>query len=592
MNRLAVIPAFLPLISLAVLSGCDGDTIAPPRAMLADVQIRAEPDAAPYRAGDSVRFTIADAEGASPARVEWAVLPGGQSGESVSGEFTHRFDLGGTFTVLVRAEFGDGRAGEAARKVEVERNLAPSVVVAGMYVPFYAPRDEELVLVAEATDPDDAAESLVVEWFENVAGEATMLATGDTLRITPSETGTLRFGVRATDPHGADALHQFAVTVFDNLSPVAWRRRSGLRALSITQLDEGIIAAHDGHRTERDVVTCGCTVAAFDRDGNALWTYETASAGAPLPAGHDGRLYLARGDLAALGADGGELWRGSESLVGATVHGGAVLPDGTLLLPVRYGADRYVRAVSPAGVPGPLSAVLPIEETAALIAEADGRSYVLGDGLNSFGVPAARVSALDASGVLLWTVATQRLFYDNRLLLAALAFGPDSLVLFSAGDSLTAVRQGETIWRVQLEPVVPRGTIAPLRIHAVSGTDGLIYTVAGTALRVLDPATGAIVREASLPAAATGMPALAANGMLYVPAGRRILGVDAATGAVTWQHETAGSVATLLLTADGLLVVGDAYGYMEAMEVGAGHSDGPWPMEFGGPHRRNVRGAS
>ena len=389
--------------------------------------------------------------------------------------------------------------------------------------------------------------------------------------------GLYLISVEVQDPVGARGTAWMSAEGYDPITPFSWRvYAGGVGHMSST--DDGLIVADHGGKEYNTWVLCNCPLMAFDETGQMVWSIanDSASGAIPIPS-VNGAVYFSddTGTLRRISGSGAVQW----SLDGAAL-GPIVLPDSSLVIPST--GPMRLRRISPDGtviwdrIPdSTVTAFRPVgvgPDSTIYVTAATG--------------PTGFLLRLRPDGTELWRrpISTQ--------LGSAVAVADDSTILIR-GDPLTAIRPDGTVrWSRGQSAVVP-----------VVGTGDVGYAAWGTgnvatlfAFRTTD---GADVWQVSYDSTqgpyvswqGEGAPILVADGSVVISLGTRLVAVDAATGVERWRHILADAPsAGLLLTDSGLLVV-STNGYLEALDLGAGPLDSPWPMEWGGNRRlgrRNV----
>jgi outer membrane protein assembly factor BamB len=302
-------------------------------------------------------------------------------------------------------------------------------------------------------------------------------------------------------------------------------------------------------------------------DGTRQWDYDTDPAGQTLAVGASGDIYFARwtetldncAELVSLTPSGQENWvLGRDAMGLGAVFSPAVLHDGTLAVPSCDESERrWLRAISPQGQVlwrTPLDSVDALNSVAV---GSDTTIYVSGKDA---------LAAVAPDGTIRWWMMNLRP--------GVLAVADDSTVLLPS-DSLYAIApDGRVRWTV-----AGSGGIVVVGI-------GEFYWARGKTLSAHDLADGSEIWSVATDDWVRLYPALSADGRLFTSTYLQAVAYSTATGAELWRHEFAGRMdGDPLITGSGLLLIGDASGYLEAFDIGAGHLESAWPMESASPRR-------
>jgi hypothetical protein len=547
------------------------DTVAPSLDRIVAIQIRAEPDVDTVRLADSITFTVW-ADTLTPSSVTWILEPAADT--IVAASLVYRPSTAGATLVRAVADFPEERVGLADRRVVTPTNRPPSGTIEFAEPGNYTrvPLGDTLVMVAAFTDPDD--EPFVVRWLTTTsdASGGSLLGIGDTLRLPTDTVGLYVVTAEARDHSGARGMAVSAVAVYDPITPSAWRIYVGsLDQLTATD-DGSIIARCSGSEYAGPFAPH----VVFDAAGQATQTV-TDDCGPPPSPSIDGASYAVDngGTLRRISRTGVVEWTLADVSLGPIV-----LPDSSLVVRSSTGASAGIRLrrVTSSGtvlwdrtlddslwwVENEVNAVVGSDSAIYAVARTQAQQFLLRvapDGNEQWRIP-------------LW---------DDRLSVA------DDSTILAVGVALTAIRPDGTIrWTREL----PAGAAFGTRVLVGGGDLGYTsWTDAGTVtLLTFRTTDGADVREFTGDWSGDARPvALAADGTVIYSIGTLLIGVDATTGTERWRHATAGySGVGMVLTDAGLLVVPNN-GYLEAVDLGVGPLDSPWPMAWGGNRRLGRR---
>ncbi|MHC4066662.1 MAG: outer membrane protein assembly factor BamB family protein, partial [Planctomycetota bacterium] len=400
------------------------------------------------------------------------------------------------------------------------------------------------------------------------------------------------------DPLGAGDTAWYSTRAYDPITPSLWRRH-------LPWATYASAAPTGGLRVYGDYVAVDAApelsaVSAYSESGNRSWQYVTSSVREPVRLGSGGEAYFTRvtGDftdsrqLVGVGPVGSHLWALDADYYGPWEYGPAILMDGSLAaISWGPGRSRWVRAVTASGSVLWTTQLDPARFSRRdyLAVASSGAVYVLGVRFG-YGVTLYHLSG---DGVLRW----KHTWWDEGgVYPLAVALVDDTTAVVAAHfpgvglDSLFAVSgNGEVLWAwgSSVTYSAPRDSRPPL----VIGDDAAFLATHGwnsgtvTAVALADGSLQWQVLETSLRDDDRFKPsALVANGRLITASGHLIISRDAATGGELWRHACAAEVQDLLITASGLLIAasseGDLAGYLEALDVGAGPADTPWPMNY------------
>lgn len=547
------------------------DTVAPEVDRIVAIEIRAEPDVDTVRLADSVTFTVW-ADTLAPSSVTWILEPAADT--VISASLVYRPSAAGTTLVRVVASFPDDRVGLAHRRVVTPLNHPPSGTIEFAYPGDYSrvPLGDTIVMVAAFTDPD--GDPLEIRW--TAARRNALLGIGDTLRLPVDTVGPFGVAAEARDPSGARGMAVGGIEVYDPITPAAWRVYVGSLD-QLTSTDDGLIVARcSGSRYVGPLASH----IALDATGRSIWTIEDECGPPPDPS-IDGASYAVDngGTLRRIAPTGAVEWTLAEASFGPLV-----LPDSSLVVRSSTGASSgiRIRRVVPSGtvlwdrildttltwVPGEAQAVVGVDSIIYVTAKDATQTFLL---------------QVKSDGSEQWRIPLRA---------GKLAVADDSTILAS-GSSLTAIRTDGTIrWMREL----PAGALTS-STRVLVGTGDIAYTswvdphipVTVTLLQ-FSTIDGRDVMQLTRASLGSAPPiALTADGTVIYAIGTLLIGFDAITGTERWRHATAGYPgAGTLLTDAGLLVIPNN-GYLEAVDLGVGPLNAPWPMAWGGNRRLGRR---
>ena len=575
---------------LATVASCEDELLAP-TSNLVPVQIVAEPNRDTLRLYDQLLLTVQPDTDPPPLAVHWTVQPQGDS--TVADSFVFQPPGPGLQIVRAVAEFEGDAVGVAERRFITRSNSRPEVSIDELTDDDFrrVPAGDTVKLVAVYSDPDGDTIALTdIRWYRETENSLIPLATGEELYFLPDSLEVeYNLTVQVADPAGASDTASYNTTAYDPLTPALWRTRISESDIegqwTISSTSGGDLLVHEAEEHGRDN-SGSRPLTALSRQGTQMWAYETAAGTPPIAVAPGDNIYLTRksdadalfGDheLLSLSAVGTENWVMPPDFEGSPAFGPAVLEDGSVIVPI-VGSDRRarLRRVSPAG-----DELWTVQLDTAhsgvgwLAVGMDGTTYAsVQVGLG------ATLVAVDTSGTLRWRLAWERAgtrslaVADDSTLIAALAFSSvDSL--FAIGDD-SAVRWG---WAGE-----ERG-------DAIVLGNGVAFYVHGPtdapSLSAISLDDGNELWRASLPSTHwRTAPVLSADGQLILCAHDQAISFSTATGQELWRHAFAGIVDDLILTQDGLAVFADGADYVEALDIGAGPLDSPWPMTYSGPQR-------
>lgn len=533
------------------------ETSAPELDRVVTIEIRAVPDVDTLDLADSLTLSVW-ADTLTPLTVTWIVEPSADT--IVSGSLVYHSPAPGTVLVRAVATFSQERVGVATRRVVTPPNGAPIGTIQPVEPNNYSrvPLGDTIAVMAAFEDPD--GDSLSVRWYAGQPGSPSSLFLGsaDTLRMPVDSVGLYFISVEVRDPVGARGVAWMHAEAYDPVTPALWR-------VFTSTLDQ--LSSTDGHL----IVTS--PLFAFDETGRLLWSLGRSGV-VPVPSIGDAVYFTDdTRTLNRVSRSGAIEW----SLPNATL-GPVVLPDSSLVIPST--GPMRLRRISPSGTViwdhTPDSSLTQFRPTAV---GSDSSIYAF---------------AVSDTGPLLLRLGpdgTEQ--WGRRAPTGSIALADDSTVLVT-GDSILALRpDGSVRWsraQATVAPVVGLGDVAYTSWR--SGNTGSLL-----AFRTTD---GTDVWQVAIDFGGTGSgeppwPAvLAVDGAAVFSLDTLVVAVDAATGAERWRHVLGGaSWHGPLLTDSGLLVMwGSAYrqglasrGYLEALDLGTGPLDSPWPMEWGGNRR-------
>ena len=529
----------------------------------------ANPERDTIRVYDSVVLRVTVPLGdAAPTALQWSVLPRGDS--SVGDSFVFHPAGAGTELVRVVAHFAGGAVGTAERRFVVQVNNAPLASINDIH----AVRSDRLPLgdtarfLVTISDPDgDALAAGGISWTVEPSS-GVLLASGDTVRFVPDSAMDYQLSLMVTDPGGAFTRVNTVVSAYDPVTPARWRTGTCTGPRHLLETPGGLLVILHGNRDESGfslVPTCQ-KIEAWDTSGVHRWELNADPAGQSMVVGQQGDIYLAQGEVRRISDAGSVDWvlPGNDFTAPGSTLGPAILADGSVVLP-SFGNLRSLRRVSAGGAIlwevglDSMTGLLP-----GVAVAADSTIYVGG---RTASAPA--LAAVSAAGTLQWV----RVSHGQPVPFGGL--GPtivdDSTILFGS-TTLDAVRpDGSSRWSV------------PFGGPVVVGAADDVYVGTSTGLRALRGSDGS---ERWATTTTAGYLALAADGTLFATSSSFIIAYDATTGAELWRHRMAFAPSTPpLITAGGLLVVTDHFGIVEAIDIGAGPLDSPWPMAFADAQR-------
>jgi outer membrane protein assembly factor BamB len=562
---LSLLPARAVLVA-GLCAACT-EAVSPPADRVVPIRVVATPDLDTLRLSDSLVLRVA-ADSLTPLAVQWIV---GLRDTVVADSLVYHPRAAGTEFVHALASFPGERSGEATRGLVTLPNAAPTVAIVAVAPSYLAqvPTGDTVVLAAAYADPD--GDPVEVRWFagDPDSGVANLLATGDTVRVPVDTAGQYAVVVEARDPAGNRAAVLQEWGGYDPITPAAWRTHVGPFS-ELTATGAGLIVAGNGRYPQR--------LRAIDASGTLVW--ELAIGGSQtsrIPAGDD-EVYVSAfpgvnvpGTLSRVSESGVIEWSLTD-----VEEGPVMLPDGSLVVPSGKGSGTWstMRRISRDGMvmwSVPVDSVIWWGSGEGVAVGPDSAIYIR----CAFTPREPRLIRLEHDGSLAWS---------RDMVVNSLTVADDSTLVVAGSDSIYGLRPDGTI----------RWSRSPGAAEVVVGTGGVAYHIPYYgpdrglfAFRTTDGADlwSRLVDSAGL---ISGIgPVLTAGGAVIVAAGHSLIVVDAATGAERWRHEMAGApVASPLLTDQGLLVASDWYGYVEAIDIGAGPADSPWPMAWGGNRRR------
>jgi hypothetical protein len=584
-------------VLLATVASCEDELLAP-TSNLVPVQIVAEPNRDTLRLYDQLLLTVQPDTGPPPLAVHWTVQPQGDS--TVADSFVFRPPGPGLQIVRAVAEFEGDAVGVAERRFIARPNSRPEASIDELTDDDFrrVPAGDTVKLVAVYSDPDGDTIALTdIRWYRETESSLIPLATGEELYFLPDSLEVeYNLTVQVADPAGASDTASYNTTAYDPLTPALWRTHISESDIegqwTISSTSGGDLLVHEAEEHGR-VNTGSRPLTALSRQGTQLWAYETAAGTRPIAVAAGDNIYLTRktdagalfGDheLLSLSALGAENWVMPPDIEGSPGFGPAVLEDGSVIVPI-VGSDRRarLRRVSPAGDELWIVQLDTAHSGVGWLAVGmDGTTYAsVQVGLaGGTGFRGATLLAVDTSGTLRWRLAWERAgtgslaVADDSTLIAALAFSSvDSM--FAIGED-SAVRWG---WAGEGggEAIV-LGTGVAFYVHGPTDAPSL---------SAISLDGGNELWRASLPSTHwRTAPVLSADGQLILCAHDQAISFSTATGQELWRHAFAGIVDDLILTQDGLAVFVDGADYVEALDIGAGPLDSPWPMAYGGPQR-------
>lgn len=553
----------LRVLLLGSAAAC-GDPVAPPVDLVVPVQIVAEPNVDTIGLADSVRLTVY-APGEVPTAVQWITGASFGDPDTVVGDtlvVTARY--AGDLIVRATASFGGGRGGSATRTFATPAGIVPPLVVAGPDGISQArvPLGDSMVFIARYQDSVAPATAPVhVQWFleSTVFETGVLVGTGDTLRFPVDTARTFWFRTEVVAATGARSTRRFSASGYDPITPALWRRpvpRPG-GAGTLTWDPAGRIITHAGG-------TPGDTgyIVAFTPTAE-IWRSKSHLGFRRIMVTGDGGVVLhAGGAINRFGADGARSWVASPAATMAVERA-----DGVLIA----AAPGLLRALSPTGAEVWRAALDPVAFAYPrdMAVASDGTVYLVAIPTFRSTPPAiGRVAAFDPDGAMLW----ERPLVSNFD--GAVAIAEDGTVIVQS-DSI----QGFS----------PDGTRRWSDVHRGFSTDGT-QPVAAFGMVFEQGLDGVLARSLSdgsiIWTGGRWSCAIAtADGTVLMLNSFTVVAVDAATGAERWRHVTAGGLLDLLLRPDGLLLMTDGTGMVEALQLPAGPAVG-WPMAGGGPSRR------
>jgi outer membrane protein assembly factor BamB len=409
--------------------------------------------------------------------------------------------------------------------------------------------------VAVTLDPAETPDT--IQWYVN--GEPQVGAQSESVTIGPSgivlAEGNYWLDVLVTK----SSISSSAGMVFTVTPPPIGSRKWEVNVGN--QVNSNPAVASDG------TIYVGCDdghVYALDSDGTVKWSYATGSYVRSSPSvGADGTVYVASSDghLYALNPDGTLNWT---CLTSSTENASpAIGPDGTI-----YVGAGDLFAVNPDG-----TVKWQYDSGSGVF---DSSPAVASDGTVYIGSLDTKLYAVDSSGALSWTYAT------NDVIRSSPAVGSDGTVYVGSTDGFVYAidPQGALLWTFDTGDVV--------HSNPSIGSDGVVY-VGGNRLYALNPDGTEKWSLAPGVSAYTSPVVLSSGDVLY--AGWSAVVVVDSLGTQRWSFDAGATiVSSPTVGQDGTVYFGCTDGTVRALYSDSGAvSDGPWPMFHQNPNQTGLQ---